>query len=84
MPGYRVRESLKGKLPLGKTAPATPPAYYTVPWKQKIAASARIMLSQNPFHDPVDQPLPEFADRWFTRYERGDDVCHWYTSEKVG
>ncbi|MGB8502032.1 metal-dependent hydrolase [Mycobacterium sp.] len=83
MPGYRVRESLKGKSRFGKwaTAQSAPPAYYPVPWGQKIVASARILMSQTPFHNPAHEPLPEFADRWFERYERGDDVCHWYSTE---
>ena len=81
MPGYRVRESLRGRLPFGKRTRQSPPAYYPVPWRQKIVASARILMSQIPFHDPAHEPLPEFADLWFERYERGDDVSHWYSTQ---
>ncbi|OBJ44944.1 metal-dependent hydrolase [Mycobacterium colombiense] len=57
------------------------PALHTVPWKQKLGTAARVLMSQTPLHDPAKEPLPEFADRWFERYNRGDDVCHWYSSE---
>ena len=57
------------------------PALHTVPWKQKISTTARVLMSQTPLHDPAKEPLPKFADRWFQRYDRGDDVCHWYSSQ---
>ncbi|GAB1815808.1 metal-dependent hydrolase [Mycobacterium sp. MUNTM1] len=57
------------------------PALHTVPWKQKLSTAARVLMSQTPLHDPAKEPLPEFADHWFERYNRGDDVCHWYSSE---
>ena len=31
-------------------------------------------MSQTPFHNPAKEPLPKFADQWFKRYDRGDDV----------
>ncbi|OMB97647.1 metal-dependent hydrolase [Mycobacterium colombiense] len=57
------------------------PALHTVPWKQKLGTAARVLMSQTPLHNPAKEPLPEFADRWFERYNRGDDVCHWYSSQ---
>lgn len=57
------------------------PALHTVPWKQKLGTTARVLMSQTPLHDPAKEPLPEFAGRWFERYNRGDDVCHWYSSQ---
>lgn len=57
------------------------PALHTVPWKQKLGTAARVLMSQTPLHDPAKEPLPTFADRWFQRYNRGDDVCHWYSSQ---
>jgi hypothetical protein len=44
-----------------------------VRFKQKLVAISRVLMSQTPLHDPAHEPLPEFADRWFARYERGDD-----------
>lgn len=60
--------------------PRAKPALHTVPWKQKLTATARVLMSQTPIHDPAKEPIPAFANRWFERYDRGDDVCHWYTS----
>ena len=57
----------------------TRPALHTVPWKQKLTTAARVLLSQTPFHDPAKEPLPEFAHHWFERYDRGDDMSHWYS-----
>ena len=72
----------KKTLRLGEksVAAATPPAFYSVPWKEKLAAVGRIMMSQTPFHNPAHEPLPEFADEWFARWDRGSDVTHWYTA----
>lgn len=66
----------------GKTASQrVKPALNTVPWRQKLSAFARVMMSQTPLHDPAKEPLPKFADAWFRRYNQGDDVCHWYSSQ---
>ncbi|OCB19424.1 metal-dependent hydrolase [Mycobacterium malmoense] len=69
----------------GKTASQrVKPALNTVPWRQKLSAFARVMMSQTPLHDPAKEPLPKFADAWFRRYNQGDDVCHWYSSQLAG
>jgi predicted metal-dependent hydrolase len=64
-----------------RTRPRTRPALHTVPWKQKLTTAARVLMSQTPLHDPAKEPLPEFAHHWFERYDRGDDVCHWYSAQ---
>ncbi len=33
-----------------------------------------LALSQTPYHDPADQPLPDWADTWMREYERGTDM----------
>lgn len=58
--------------------PRIPAAFHPIPWKRKLHTVSRILLSQTPVHDPAREPTPEFADRWFARYDRGDDVAHWY------
>lgn len=73
LPGFRSR-----RLPAG-AEPVAPP-FAAVPRRQKLTAVARVLLSQTPFHDPVPQPLPEFADEWFARWARGGDVTRWYTA----
>ncbi|BAX93874.1 metal-dependent hydrolase [Mycobacterium shigaense] len=60
--------------------PRAKSALHTVPRKQKFTATARVLMSQIPAHDPAKEPIPAFAYRWFERYDRGDDVCHWYTA----
>lgn len=47
----------------------------------KLTALRGLVKSQNPYFDPAGEGLPAFADRWFERYERGEDVTHWYGSQ---
>lgn len=86
LPTYGMRQSLRQKIPFGRqrSTPTTPTAFSSVPRKEILIAAGRVLLSQTPFHDPAHEPLPEFADRWFERWERGGDVTHWYTSELDG
>jgi putative transposase len=49
--------------------------------RDKVAALRGLVQSQNPYFDPANEDLPAFADRWFERYERGDDITHWYGSQ---
>jgi hypothetical protein len=46
-----------------------------------VTTTGRILLSQTPFRNPEHEPLPEFADRWFERWDRGGDVTRWYGAE---
>jgi predicted metal-dependent hydrolase len=82
LPAFGLRDSLRQRMSFG--APATPKAFATVSRKDMLVTTARVLLSQTPFHDPAGEPLPEFADRWFARWDRGGDVTHWYTAEFVG
>jgi predicted metal-dependent hydrolase len=78
LPAYGVRNSLRQKVRPG--AEPIGPAFGGGPRRQKTVAVARVLLSQTPFHDPVLQPLPKFADEWFARWDRGSDVTRWYTA----
>jgi hypothetical protein len=51
-----------------------------VPRKQILVAACRVLMSQSPFHKPEHEPLPQFADQWFQRWDRGGDVTHWYSA----
>jgi hypothetical protein len=55
-----------------------------VPRKHKLVAVGRVLLSQTPFHNPANEPLPQFADHWFERWNSGGDVTRWYTATPVG
>jgi predicted metal-dependent hydrolase len=71
LPGFRSRQL--------QAEPVMPP-FAGIPRWQKFTTVARVLLSQTPFHDPGPQPLPEFADEWFARWDRGGDVTRWYTA----
>ncbi len=85
LPTFGLRQTIRQKLPMGRHADTPPPsAFASVPRKEIFRAAGRVLLSQTPFHDPSREPLPEFADRWFERWDRGGDVTRWYTGELVG
>ena len=86
LPTYGLRQTLRQRIPFASrpaAAATTPPAFATVPRKQRLVAAGRVLLSQTPFHNPANEPLPEFADRWFKRWNSGGDVTSWYTSQPV-
>jgi predicted metal-dependent hydrolase len=86
LPVFGLRQTLRQKLPFGSkdSTAVTPTAFASVPRKEIVVAAGRVLLSQTPFHDPAHGPLPELADRWFERWDRGGDVTRWYTGELVG
>jgi hypothetical protein len=49
-----------------------------------LTTTRRVLLSQTPFHDPEGDTLPEFADRWFARWDSGGDVSRWYSADIAG
>jgi predicted metal-dependent hydrolase len=85
LPTFGVRQTLRQRLPFASRRPAdaTPGAFSTVPRKQRLIAAGRVLLSQTPFHNPANEPLPRFADRWFARWNSGGDVTRWYTAQPV-
>ena len=86
LPGYQMRRHVSGALPfldLGVDL-RHPASMSPVPARDQARTYARLIASQTPRHDPKRQPLPAFADEWFTRYERGDDVARWYSSQRAG
>jgi predicted metal-dependent hydrolase len=51
-----------------------PSLFHAVPTSQLIKMVWRLALSQTPYHDPADQPLPDWADTWMREYDRGVDM----------
>jgi hypothetical protein len=49
-----------------------------VPSNQLAKMVWRLWLSQTPYHDPADQPLPDWADTWMREYERGTDMTTFF------
>ena len=84
LPGYNLRQSVRRRLSRTTAQPSTPSALSSVAHREKAVAVARVLLSQTPFHNPAHEPLPDFADEWFDRWDRGGDVARWYTSEHAG
>ena len=81
LPAFGIRSSLRQKLSFGRSdAEPIPPAMAGIPQKEKLVAVARVLLSQTPYHNPAHAQLPDFADEWFARWDRGGDVTRWYTA----
>lgn len=78
LPAYGAWENLKSKLRSGRRS--VPSAFAAVPRKQILVAAGRVLLSQTPYHKPEHEPLPRFADQWFERWKRGEDVARWYSA----
>lgn len=79
LPTYGARQALRQRL--GRQQAPAPGAFAGVPRRELVVAAGRVLLSQTPFHNPEHEPLPEFADRWFERWDRGGDVTRWYSAE---
>lgn len=81
LPTFGMQHSLKQRF--GRRAASTPNAFATVPRRERLIAAGRVLMSQTPFHDPANDKLPEFADRWFAHWKAGGDVTRWYTGQPV-
>ncbi|MCV7216743.1 metal-dependent hydrolase [Mycobacterium crocinum] len=81
LPTFGMRQTAMQRL--ARRRASTPNAFATVPRRERLVAAGRVLLSQTPFHDPADDRLPEFADRWLARWKAGGDVTRWYTGEQV-
>jgi hypothetical protein len=45
-----------------------------------LAMLTGVVRSQGPSHDPTYENLPEFAGRWFHRYDQEPkSATHWYS-----
>ena len=51
-----------------------PTLFHAVPTSHLVKMVWRLWLSQTPYHDPADQPLPDWADTWINEYDRGTDM----------
>jgi len=85
--GASTRELLSGafltgelKSRLGRAKQAAPTIFGPVPTRELLAMMWRLALSQTPYHDPADQPLPARADTWMRAYERGEDMTTFFGS----
>jgi hypothetical protein len=70
-------EEFKYRTPGGRRRRARdgpPTLFHAVPTSQLAKMVWRLWLSQTPYHDPTDQPLPDWADTWMGEYDRGTDM----------
>jgi predicted metal-dependent hydrolase len=82
-PARQLRRKIAEKLPLfaGGMDLTYPAMDAFIPRREVRQANLRLLASQTPHHDPAHQPLPSFAQRWITRYDRGEEVARWYSSQ---
>jgi hypothetical protein len=81
---WRVRTQVCALVSRGRLIRTTPPPMLkAVDRKGKRQALRGLVLSQNPYFDPAHEAIPSFAGKWFDRFERGDDVTHWYGSQSA-
>jgi predicted metal-dependent hydrolase len=82
MMSYRALGELKARLRprfLGPARNTWPPrAFHAVPSRKLVAMVGRLIASQAPYHNPADQPLPEWAAVWMAEYERGVDMTTFF------
>ena len=71
--GLMTRE-LKYRSPFVRRHDGPPSIFGDVPSIQLAKMVWRLWLSQTPYHDPADQPLPDWADTWMREYDRGTDM----------
>ena len=73
--GLMTRE-LNYRLPGGRRRRGNgPPSIFQgVPSTQLAKMVWRLWLSQTPYHDPAEQPLPDWAETWMREYECGTDM----------
>ena len=64
----------------GRRDEGPPSIFQDVPSNQLAKMVWRLWLSQTPYHDPADQPLPEWADTWMAEYDRGTDMTRFFGS----
>jgi predicted metal-dependent hydrolase len=61
-----------------KHGDGAPTLFNAVPTRELAAMVWRLLLSQGPYHDPAEQPLPASADEWMRDYERGADMKSYF------
>lgn len=83
--GASTRELLSGAFLTGelthrirRSQRAAPTIFGPVPTRELATMVWRLALSQTPYHDPADQPLPAWADTWMRAYDRGENMTTFF------
>jgi predicted metal-dependent hydrolase len=74
----RLRDEFRRHVPRDETSTRGQRAFSQVPAVDKWRTSARILLSQAPWHDPDREPLPQGSRDWFSSYARGEDMTRYH------
>lgn len=77
--GHFLTGELNARIPVvrrlrNRESAAAPTIFAPVPTGELARMLWRLALSQAPYHDPADQPLPDWAETWMRAYERGADM----------
>ena len=49
-------------------------------FKARMQSLAGVLAAQLPWHNPVNEPLPDYFAEWIDRYDRGEDMTRTYGS----
>jgi predicted metal-dependent hydrolase len=79
------REEIVSRLPISprwqrRLGFIPPSAFAPASNFEMLVMAYRLVLSQVPHHKPAREPLPRFADKWFSSYAKGHDVTRYYSS----
>ena len=78
LPYGAIRHSLAAAPEVNKTRHST---YSGVPRREILAMLVGLVRSQGPGHEPQYEKLPEFAARWFRKYDDEPSVAaRWYSA----
>jgi predicted metal-dependent hydrolase len=69
-----LREEFRAHVPREESSTRGQRAFNNLPRRDKWVASARILLSQTPWHNPQHAPIPAGSELWFEAYGRGEDM----------
>ena len=73
-----MREQFREHVPEAEARSHGQRAFDGVPREHKWNASARLLLSQTPWHDPAKAPLPPWSHKWMASYAQGIDMTRFY------
>lgn len=83
--GITGGDLLNRMIPWRRNRPQSVPGIFDdVPTMDMVKMVVRLAMSQTPYHDPADQPLPEWADTWMREYDRGADMTTFFGTETSG
>lgn len=74
----QLRDEFRKHVPAEETRTRGQRAFSQIPATDKWLTSARILLSQAPWHDPERERLPQGSRDWFAAFDRGQEMTRYY------